>query len=50
MNLMEKLVKSSQMGYIPNDLYDQRDLLVDQLSQLVNIKVKSVIPTQLWKC
>lgn len=32
-------------GYIPNDMYDQRDLLVDQLSKLVNVKVESVIPT-----
>ncbi|MDM5200714.1 flagellar hook-associated protein FlgK [Fictibacillus enclensis] len=26
-------------GYLPNDLYDERDRLVDRLSQLVNIKV-----------
>lgn len=26
-------------GYLPNDLYDERDRLVDQLSSLVNIKV-----------
>lgn len=26
-------------GYLPNDLYDQRDALVDQLSQSINIKV-----------
>jgi flagellar hook-associated protein 1 FlgK len=26
-------------GYLPNDLYDQRDLLVDELSKYVNIKV-----------
>ncbi|MED4454453.1 flagellar hook-associated protein FlgK [Metabacillus fastidiosus] len=26
-------------GYLPNDLYDQRDLLLDKLSSLVNIKV-----------
>ncbi|WP_338449523.1 flagellar hook-associated protein FlgK [Niallia oryzisoli] len=26
-------------GYLPNDLYDQRDLLVDKLSQYVSIKV-----------
>lgn len=26
-------------GYLPNDLYDQRDTLVDQLSQSINIKV-----------
>nr|MDF9460519.1 hypothetical protein [Bacillus pumilus] len=26
-------------GYLPNDLYDTRDALVDQLSSLVDIKV-----------
>jgi flagellar hook-associated protein 1 len=26
-------------GYLPNDLYDERDRLIDNLSQLVNIKV-----------
>ncbi|MGP4073865.1 flagellar hook-associated protein FlgK [Piscibacillus sp. B03] len=26
-------------GYLPNDLYDKRDALIDQLSQFVNIKV-----------
>lgn len=29
-------------GYLPNDLYDKRDSLVDQLSGLVNIKVERV--------
>lgn len=29
-------------GYLPNDLYDERDNLVDRLSQLVNIKVTPV--------
>ena len=29
-------------GYLPNDLYDQRDLLVDQLSKQLNIKVIKV--------
>ncbi|OIK11430.1 flagellar hook-associated protein FlgK [Bacillus sp. MUM 13] len=31
-------------GYLPNDLYDQRDALVDQLSSMINIKVSSVKP------
>jgi flagellar hook-associated protein 1 len=31
-------------GYLPNDLYDERDLLVDQLSKLINIKVTNVKP------
>jgi flagellar hook-associated protein 1 len=29
-------------GYLPNDLYDKRDNLVDQLSSIVNIKVERV--------
>lgn len=31
-------------GQLANDLYDKRDLLVDELSGLVNIKVTSIIP------
>lgn len=31
-------------GYVPNDLYDERDMLVDELSGLVNIKVTTVKP------
>ncbi|SEQ25363.1 flagellar hook-associated protein FlgK [Piscibacillus halophilus] len=29
-------------GYLPNDLYDKRDALIDELSQYVNIKVDKV--------
>lgn len=29
-------------GYLPNDLYDQRDNLVDRLSELVNVKIEPV--------
>ncbi|MBY6271391.1 MAG: flagellar hook-associated protein FlgK, partial [Bacillaceae bacterium] len=29
-------------GYLPNDLYDERDRLVDQLSQLINVRVERV--------
>ena len=29
-------------GYLPNDLYDERDRLVDQLSQLINVRVEKV--------
>ncbi|WP_349408638.1 flagellar hook-associated protein FlgK [Pseudalkalibacillus sp. SCS-8] len=29
-------------GYLPNDLYDKRDGLVDRLSELVNVKVSNV--------
>lgn len=31
-------------GYLPNDLYDERDRLIDQLSSLVNINVSYVVP------
>lgn len=27
-------------GYLPNDLYDQRDLLIDDLSSYINIKIE----------
>ena len=27
-------------GYLPNDLYDQRDMLIDELSSLMNVKVE----------
>ena len=33
-------------GKLPNDLYDRRDLLVDELSKLVNVQVDTVIPKQ----
>lgn len=33
-------------GKLPNDLYDRRDVLVDELSQYINIKVNTVVPEQ----
>lgn len=30
------------LGYLPNDLYDERDRLVDELSKLVNVQVEKV--------
>ncbi|MEZ2658251.1 flagellar hook-associated protein FlgK [Aneurinibacillus aneurinilyticus] len=30
-------------GYVPNDLYDQRDLLLDKLSKLIDIDVSPVV-------
>ncbi len=45
-DLNKSISKIEPNGFIPNDLYDQRDVLVDQLSKLVNVKVESVIPTQ----
>ncbi|MFC7393840.1 flagellar hook-associated protein FlgK [Scopulibacillus cellulosilyticus] len=37
--LNKQIADVESTGQMPNDLYDQRDLLVDQLSGLVNIKV-----------
>lgn len=42
--LNESISKVEPNGLIPNDLYDKRDVLVDQLSELVNIKVTSAMP------
>ncbi|MGE6630222.1 flagellar hook-associated protein FlgK [Bacillus sp. NPDC077027] len=35
----KQIAKVEPNGYLPNDLYDTRDALVDQLSSLVDIKV-----------
>lgn len=37
-----QISKVEPHGYLPNDLYDQRDNLLDRLSQLVNISVEPV--------
>ncbi|WP_077214813.1 flagellar hook-associated protein FlgK [Bacillus dakarensis] len=36
----QQIAATEVHGYLPNDLYDQRDLLVDDLSSYVNIIVK----------
>jgi len=48
-SLAEQLSKINQQiseiephGYLPNDLYDERDRLIDQLSQLLNVRVEAV--------
>ncbi|MCF6410147.1 flagellar hook-associated protein FlgK [Pseudalkalibacillus salsuginis] len=41
-NLNRQIGELEPHGYLPNDLYDKRDLLVDQLSELANVKVKKV--------
>ncbi|MGV3263743.1 flagellar hook-associated protein FlgK [Cytobacillus pseudoceanisediminis] len=43
-NLNKQISSVEPHGYLPNDLYDQRDVLVDNLSKLVNVKVSKVIP------
>lgn len=35
-----QIVKSEAMGDKPNDLYDKRDLLIDRLSKIVDIRVE----------
>ncbi|MDN4072024.1 flagellar hook-associated protein FlgK [Fictibacillus terranigra] len=38
-NINQQISEIEPHGYLPNDLYDERDQLVDRLSQLVNVKV-----------
>jgi flagellar hook-associated protein 1 FlgK len=38
-SLNEQIAKVEPNGYLPNDLYDKRDQLLDELSSMVNIKV-----------
>jgi len=38
-NLNEQISRLVANNYQPNDLYDQRDVLIDQLSKLVNVTV-----------
>jgi flagellar hook-associated protein 1 len=42
-SLNDQIARMLQNNYQPNDLLDQRDVLVDQLSKLVNVKT---MPTQ----
>ncbi|SFJ45721.1 flagellar hook-associated protein 1 FlgK [Halobacillus dabanensis] len=39
-NVNQQIAEVEPHGMVPNDLYDERDRLVDQLSQHVNIEVK----------
>jgi flagellar hook-associated protein 1 FlgK len=43
-HLNKQIAAVEPHGYLPNDLYDERDMLVDSLSSLVNVKVSKVIP------
>jgi len=38
-NINEQIKQIEPHGYVPNDLYDDRDRLIDELSEIVNIKV-----------
>jgi len=44
--LNEQILKVEAMGDNPNDLYDQRDLLVEKLSSLVQIEVENRDPDE----
>lgn len=44
-SLNDQIARMLQNNYQPNDLLDQRDVLVDQLSKLVNVKVMPTQPT-----
>ena len=44
--LNQQISEVEPHGMLPNDLYDQRDMLVDQLSGLVNIKVTKQKPDE----
>lgn len=44
--LNKQIASVEPHGMLPNDLYDKRDQLVDQLSSLVNVKVTAIKPTQ----
>ncbi|WP_046178137.1 flagellar hook-associated protein FlgK [Domibacillus tundrae] len=37
----QQIAEIEPNGYLPNDLYDKRDLLVDELSQYVNVEVST---------
>ncbi|MGD6831718.1 flagellar hook-associated protein FlgK [Sutcliffiella halmapala] len=41
-NLNKQIGEIEPHGYLPNDLYDERDRLIDELSQIVNIKTTPV--------
>ncbi|UFT98549.1 flagellar hook-associated protein FlgK [Radiobacillus kanasensis] len=38
-NVNQQISEIEPHGYLPNDLYDERDRLIDQLSNIVNVKV-----------
>ncbi|MEC1377391.1 flagellar hook-associated protein FlgK [Heyndrickxia oleronia] len=40
-NVNKQISEIEPHGYIPNDLYDERDRLVDELSSYVNIKIET---------
>lgn len=45
-DLNTEIVKQQALGQSPNDLLDRRDLLVDELSSLANVDIKSMDPDE----
>lgn len=45
-DLNTEILKQQVLGQSPNDLLDRRDLLIDELSSLANIDIKSVDPNE----
>ena len=43
-DLNVEIVKQQALGQSPNDLLDRRDLLVDELSSLANVDIKTMYP------
>lgn len=41
-NINLQISKVEPHGYVPNDLYDRRDVLVDELSKFLNVRVEPV--------
>jgi len=48
-NINRQIADVEPNGYLPNDLYDKRDLLVDELSKYMNIKVNKITPKEYGK-
>lgn len=44
-SINQQIGETEPHGYVPNDLYDERDRLVDRLSELVSIKTENVKST-----
>lgn len=45
-SLNTAIVKQEALGQSPNDLLDKRDLLLDELSSLANVDIKSIDPDE----
>ena len=46
-HLNDRILKVEAMGDNPNDLYDQRDLLIDRLSKIVDVQISREDPDEM---